>query len=199
MLILLLRIPKLLSLCESVQKWRLCIRPGLDPCWSHPSGAFTCLGDAVHATLPYLASGAGMSFEDGAVLGHCLDRLTSKATVEKKHALAIYEACRRERTEKVVARGNVQQYLYHLHDGPEQEARDAKMRAFAAMEVAGSAEPAALPEGCVAGDDPLAWRTNGVGSWLLHYDSVADVEEHWNLGRTTKAVFRTPISQQSSL
>jgi 2-polyprenyl-6-methoxyphenol hydroxylase-like FAD-dependent oxidoreductase len=25
--------------------------------WSHPSGAFTLLGDAVHATLPYLASG----------------------------------------------------------------------------------------------------------------------------------------------
>ena len=50
------RIPKLLSLCESVQKWKLCIRLGMDS-WSHPSGAFTMLGDAVHATLPYLASG----------------------------------------------------------------------------------------------------------------------------------------------
>ena len=50
------RIPKLLSMCESVYKWRLCIREGMD-CWSHPSGAFTLLGDAVHATLPYLASG----------------------------------------------------------------------------------------------------------------------------------------------
>jgi len=50
------RIPKLLSMCESVYKWRLCIRPGMEN-WSHPSGAFTLLGDAVHATLPYLASG----------------------------------------------------------------------------------------------------------------------------------------------
>jgi len=50
------RIPKLLSMCQSVCKWRLCIRPGMDT-WSHPSGAFTLLGDAVHATLPYLASG----------------------------------------------------------------------------------------------------------------------------------------------
>jgi salicylate hydroxylase len=50
------RIPKLLGMCESVYKWRLCIRPGMDN-WSHPSGAFTMLGDAVHATLPYLASG----------------------------------------------------------------------------------------------------------------------------------------------
>jgi salicylate hydroxylase len=45
------RIPKLLSMCESVYKWR-----GMDS-WSHASGAFTLLGDAVHATLPYLASG----------------------------------------------------------------------------------------------------------------------------------------------
>lgn len=50
------RIPKLLALCQSVHKWRLCIREGMDG-WSHPSGSFTLLGDAVHATLPYLASG----------------------------------------------------------------------------------------------------------------------------------------------
>lgn len=55
-LLSLFRIPKLLSMCESVYKWRLCTRPGLDA-WSHPSGHFTLLGDAVHATLPYLASG----------------------------------------------------------------------------------------------------------------------------------------------
>lgn len=51
-----IRIPKLLSMCESVSKWKLQIRLGMDS-WSHPSGSFTMLGDAVHATLPYLASG----------------------------------------------------------------------------------------------------------------------------------------------
>ena len=50
------RIQKCLRLCPSVHKWRLCIREGMDR-WSHPSGAFTLMGDAVHATLPYLASG----------------------------------------------------------------------------------------------------------------------------------------------
>ncbi|ESZ95549.1 hypothetical protein SBOR_4078 [Sclerotinia borealis F-4128] len=44
------------ALCKSVHKWRLCTRPGLEK-WSHASGHFTLLGDAVHATLPYLASG----------------------------------------------------------------------------------------------------------------------------------------------
>src|SRR6478735_9902107 len=73
------RIPKLLALCDSVFKWRLCIRPNLNPTWSHESGAFTILGDAAHATLPYLASGAGMSLEDGHVLGLCLGRLSGKS------------------------------------------------------------------------------------------------------------------------
>lgn len=50
------RIGKLLGLCESVYKWRLCIRGPMES-WSHGSGAWTMLGDAVHATLPYLASG----------------------------------------------------------------------------------------------------------------------------------------------
>nr|OQO28035.1 hypothetical protein B0A51_02836 [Rachicladosporium sp. CCFEE 5018] len=74
------RIPKLLNLCESVCKWRLCIRPGMET-WSHPSGAFTLLGDAVHATLPYLASGAGMALEDAAVLGELFGRMADQAAI----------------------------------------------------------------------------------------------------------------------
>lgn len=50
------RIQKLLKLCKSVHKWRLCYRMG-DHGWTHPSGTWTMLGDAVHAMLPYLASG----------------------------------------------------------------------------------------------------------------------------------------------
>ncbi|PMD23854.1 putative monooxygenase [Hyaloscypha hepaticicola] len=151
------RIPKLLSMCESVCKWRLCIRPGMDT-WSHPSGAFTLLGDAVHATLPYLASGAGMSLEDAAVLGECLSRITSKASAEKQIALQIYENCRKGRTEMVVQRGNLQQYLYHLHDGPEQEERDRRMRMVP------------TPPG-----EALAWRDPELAPKLLGYDYLKDV------------------------
>lgn len=80
---------------------------------------------------------AGMAFEDGAVLGECLSRLPNSPGIDKKspsfmaqkrHTLAVFEKCRRERTHMVVSRGNVQQYLYHLHDGPEQEERDRKMQ-----------------------------------------------------------------------
>lgn len=157
------RIPKLLNLCDSVYKWRLCIRQPMDS-WSHPSGTFTLLGDAVHATLPYLASGAGMSFEDGAVLGECLSRITDKSAKSKRHALKVYEKCRKERTEMVVERGNLQQHLYHLHDGPEQDERDKKMRETPTKE-----------------GEALAWRDPGLAPKLLGYDHLNDVDEHWEM------------------
>lgn len=150
------RIPKLLSLCDSVYKWRLQIRTGMDT-WSHPSGAFTMLGDAVHATLPYLASGAGMCLEDAAVLGELFQRAPNpKDPKVKRQLVQIYETCRKERTEMVVKRGNLQQYLYHLHDGPEQEERDRKLV---------NAE-----EG-----EALAWRDSSLAPQLLGYQVEKDV------------------------
>ncbi|KAK6596224.1 FAD binding domain-containing protein [Botrytis cinerea] len=163
------RIPKLLGMCESVYKWRLCTRPGLDN-WSHPSGHFTLLGDAVHATLPYLASGAGMSLEDAAVLGELLSQYpksssTLSATSNLKssflqHTLPIYQALRAPRTQIVVERGNTQQYLYHLSDGPEQIERDRKMREQEDGEA-------------------LAWRDKGFAPWLLGYRVSDEVEKLW--------------------
>ncbi|EQB55920.1 FAD binding domain-containing protein [Colletotrichum gloeosporioides Cg-14] len=174
------RISKMLLMCDEVLKWRLCIRPGLDPTWSHPSGAFTMLGDAVHATLPYLASGAGMALEDGGVLGLCLARLTDKSAAGKKQALKIYEDCRRERTEKVVRRGTYNQWMYHLHDGEEQVDRDAKFTQFGEMDDKWlSGESPVLPESQETGEDPLPWRYHGVGRWLLTYDMWKDIESKW--------------------
>jgi salicylate hydroxylase len=156
------RIPKLLSLCESVYKWRLCIRPGMKQ-WSHSSGAFTMLGDAVHATLPYLASGAGMSLEDGAVLGELFSRVQGRLSLSKKSKLLdIYQKIRAPRTEMVVERGNLQQYLYHLHDGEEQQERDRVMRA---------GEPG----------DALAWKDKGFAPGLLGWCCEDEVDKYWPL------------------
>lgn len=170
------RIPKLLALCKDVFKWRLMIRPGLDPTWSHPSAAFTILGDAAHATLPYLASGAGMSLEDGHVLGLCLGAIKDKSTVEKKKALDVYERCRRQRTERVVSRGNRQQYLYHVHDGEEQLERDRLLSEFAKFNGKGKIKREQYEAAGLGPElDPLAWRWGGVGSWLLTYVCEEDV------------------------
>lgn len=173
-------ISKLLGLCDSVFKWRLCIRPGLDPTWSHKSAAFTILGDAAHATLPYLASGAGMSLEDGHVLGLCLAKLKSKSLGEKRRALDVYERCRRQRTERVVARGNRQQHLYHIHDGEEQQERDQLFAEFERFNTKGKCDKKEYEEmGLELETDPLPWRWGGVGRWLLTYDCEIDVERRW--------------------
>jgi len=153
------RIGKLLALCESVYKWKLCIREEL-PKWSHPSGTFTLPGDAAHATLPYLASSAGMSLEDAAVLGERLSRISSKSDLS--FALLVYEMCRKKRTTRVVQRGNVQQRLYPLHDGPEQRERDARMRL--------------VP---ISTGECLAWRDPEFAPRLLGYEVLGDVGADW--------------------
>lgn len=108
-----------------------------------------------------------MAFEDGAVLGECLSRLPNHRDISKKsaeflqlkrHALNVFQKCRKQRTQMVVERGNIQQYLYHLHDGPEQEERDRKMQMVP------------TPEG-----EALAWRDPGLAPKLLGYDHIADV------------------------
>ncbi|KAI1373301.1 FAD/NAD(P)-binding domain-containing protein [Hypoxylon crocopeplum] len=174
------KIGKILNLCQSVQKWKLCIRPTLEQ-WTHHTGTFTLLGDAVHATLPYLASGCGMALEDAAALGLCLSKLTDRSREQKVHALKVYEECRKERTEMVVARGNFQQYMYHIHDGEEQRDRDERLKKFGEIDEELFKNPEALTQPRTeSGDDPLPWRYYGVGGWLLTYDLEKDVEHRWD-------------------
>jgi salicylate hydroxylase len=161
------RISKLLALCEDVQRWRLCIVEPLES-WYHPSGSFVLLGDSVHATLLYLASGAGMSFEDAAALGECLGRLRDTSSEEKLFALKVYQACRKERTEMIVQRGNLQQTLYHLDDGKEQEERDRKIKANGAATC-----DTEMEEG-----EALVWRDPVLAPKVLGYDHLEDVSHN---------------------
>ena len=96
-----------------------------------------------------------MSLEDAAVLGECLSRISSKRDISL--ALSVYETCRKKRTTRVVQRSNVQQYLYHLHDGPVQRERDAAMKMVP------------TPAG-----ECLAWRDPEFGPWLLGYSVLRD-------------------------
>jgi salicylate hydroxylase len=71
----------------------------------------TLLGDAVHATLPYLAQGAAMSIEDGAVLSRALQ---SSGSVES--ALQLYQRNRIERTSRIVKISGANRDLFHMRD-----------------------------------------------------------------------------------
>ncbi len=75
---------------EALYKWALHDRPPM-PQWGR--GAVTLLGDACHPTLPFMAQGAAMAIEDGAVLAACL-----RASADIPAALGRYEDLRRDRT-----------------------------------------------------------------------------------------------------
>ncbi|KIY01510.1 uncharacterized protein Z520_03062 [Fonsecaea multimorphosa CBS 102226] len=153
----------LLELCKDTSKWRLQNSREM-PTWSHPSGRFTLLGDACHATLPYLAQGAAQAVEDGAVLGHLFEKIESRAQVPD--LLTIYESLRKPRTTRVVM--GASQYgreIFHLHDGPRQKERDRQLLAWQ--------------------DEPFEgyqnrWRDPVFQKFLFGYDGKEVVEDAWD-------------------
>ncbi len=89
-------------------RWSLYYRPPIAT-WS--TQRVTLLGDAVHATLPYLAQGACMAIEDAAVLTRALQSTDAVADV-----LQLYERNRIERTARIVRGSDAQRTLFHLRD-----------------------------------------------------------------------------------
>ncbi|PCH35454.1 FAD/NAD(P)-binding domain-containing protein [Wolfiporia cocos MD-104 SS10] len=126
------RVRKLMTFVESTLKWRLMDRQPL-PTWVHPAGSVVLLGDACHPMLPYRAQGAAMAFEDAAVLGRLFSHVSARAQIP--HLLRAYEQLRHARASDTQASSRLNQRLFHLPDGPEQEARDAGMRRAAVGEL----------------------------------------------------------------
>lgn len=89
-------------------KYALFDRDPLDR-WSE--GRVTLLGDAAHATLPLMAQGAAMAFEDAVVLGRAF---AAASSVEA--ALKVYEDARRERTAWVQLKSRTALEYYHSTD-----------------------------------------------------------------------------------
>jgi salicylate hydroxylase len=87
-------VQRLIRGAPQLYKWALVGRPPM-PVWS--TGRITLLGDACHATLPFLAQGAAMAMEDGLILARALEQASDPAA-----ALRSYEQTRRERTRRVV-------------------------------------------------------------------------------------------------
>ena len=103
---------------DSCFRWSLYYRPPIAT-WSTQRA--TLLGDAVHATLPYLAQGAAMAIEDAAVLTRALQSTDALAD-----ALRLYERNRIDRTSRIVKGSDANRSLFHMRD--QQKLR----RAFAA-------------------------------------------------------------------
>jgi len=99
--------------------------------WS--SERITMLGDAVHATLPYMAQGAAMAIEDAAVLARVLDEPGADGQpLTLPQRLRRFQAHRAPRTARVVRESTEMGELYHITDA--QAMRDA----FVARDIARS-------------------------------------------------------------
>ncbi|KIW96508.1 uncharacterized protein Z519_03577 [Cladophialophora bantiana CBS 173.52] len=159
---------KLISCISSVLKWKLCHHQELKK-WTRDRIAL--LGDACHPTLPYQAQGAAMAVEDGAVLGLLLGRFAHKsasnhAAAESKDRVAavlqLYENLRKSRTTVNVLGAVTNRKYFHLHDGPEQEERDA---ALANLDWYGSSQT------------KWKWLDSGYQADLLGFDALENAEE----------------------
>ncbi|EBA16276.1 salicylate hydroxylase [Roseobacter sp. SK209-2-6] len=98
---------QLMNQIDEVMLWGLFRHP-VATNWHR--GALVLLGDAAHPTLPFMAQGANLALEDAWVLGQCIKASPSDIPA----ALACYQACRKDRAEKVVDAATSNAWKYHL-------------------------------------------------------------------------------------
>ena len=119
----------------ALYKWALHDRPPM-PRWGR--GAVTLLGDACHPTLPFMAQGAAMAIEDGAVLAACL-RGGSDVPV----GLSRYENLRKSRTAGIQRGSRRNAKVFHLR-GVQAWVRNRAVRRAGARSMASLFEYDAL-------------------------------------------------------
>jgi len=117
---------------DQCYRWALYDHKAL-ACWS--SKRVTLLGDAAHATLPFMASGAAMAIEDARVLQRALDQ-----EQELGAALELYQRNRLTRTTKIQNNSRQVGALYHINNSLLRRA------AFAGLNLVGGSKEDFLPE-----------------------------------------------------
>ena len=91
---------------NTLYRWALHDRPPMEQ-WS--KGRILVLGDAAHPMLPFLAQGAAMAIEDGAVLANCIDIFD-----DIDEALNQFEKIRKPRTSYVQSAARRNAKVLHL-------------------------------------------------------------------------------------
>ncbi|KAI9793825.1 MAG: hypothetical protein M1835_006983 [Candelina submexicana] len=153
------RLRTLLGIVQETTKWRLQDSKEMRS-WRHRAGKFALVGDACHATLPYLAQGAAQAIEDGAVLGALFSKIESRTQLPG--LLAIYESLRKGRTTKIVQSCKAVRGVFHLHDGEAQRERDRQLTQEAPFD-----------------GFPNHWADPVFQKWLFDYDADLEVECAW--------------------
>ncbi|KAH6642750.1 salicylate hydroxylase [Boeremia exigua] len=152
---------KLLTLVPpDLERWRLIDLKPVSK-WLHPSSRLLLIGDAVHATLPYLAQGAAMAIEDASALGFCLSSTRTRSRADIAPALRFFHDLRRGRAHAIQRGSWANRFFIHMRDGPQWEMRE---EVFRAGDYPGS---------------PNLMADSLFQEWLYGYDVVRDAGERW--------------------
>jgi salicylate hydroxylase len=123
-----------------------------------------------------------MAVEDGAALAEALRHACS--TDDIMPALKVYQDVRIKRSSQMQQASLVNGVVFHFPDGPEQEARDAAMRA----EV----------EGRVFTESPNQWSDPTTQAWAYGYDAVGAIADAFHeLSGTQRSAARLGKSKLS--
>ena len=123
------------------------------------------IGDAAHATLPYLAQGAAMAIEDAAVLGVVLSRVRSKDQLPKLLDFVYRTRVARAHT---IQRGSfTNRFFIHMKD---EDSLAMRRDVFQAGDYPGS---------------PNLMGNTLFQDWLYGYDASADAARSWEKEQTS--------------
>ncbi|EUC59203.1 FAD/NAD(P)-binding domain protein [Rhizoctonia solani AG-3 Rhs1AP] len=175
------RIQKLIHLIPSTLKWLLADREPLEK-WVHDSGRVVLLGDSCHPMLPYRAQGAAMAIEDAVVLGGLLSGISQLDDLPQ--LLRAYQGLRLPRTAESQKSARLNQFIFHLPDGPEQLARDADMRQAMEWEQAWLGREKGkngltLKEERTWAGNMNQWADQTKNKLQFGYDAFAAADEWW--------------------
>ncbi|KAI4244547.1 MAG: hypothetical protein LQ352_006787 [Teloschistes flavicans] len=135
------RLRALLGMVKQTSKWRLLDSEEMET-WSHPT------------------QGAAQAVEDGAVLGKLFELVEQPAQLPD--VLGVYERLRKPRTTTIVKRSTAIQDVFHLADGPVQQARDRQML---------------YEKPCEGHPNPFA--DPALQSYLYDYDAFEEADKAW--------------------
>ena len=108
-----------------ISRWPLLVTGPLKS-WSNPEKNIVLIGDAAHSMTNHMAQGAATSMEDGAFVARCLVQVL-EGHVSVADAITIYETGRMPKASYKQQVSYLNGWLWHLPDGPAQEARDKSM------------------------------------------------------------------------
>src|SRR5271154_7199235 len=109
-----------------------------------------------------------MAMEDAVCISECLDRVRSLKDIPL--LMKLYEQFRMERCYTILDGARNNGAIWHLEDGPEQQARDERMKKGSKPR-----KPSLPDDGSTAEDNPNKWSDPKFQPWMFGFDATEDV------------------------